>query len=178
MKGILPSLVGSLGSSCRYKRFKQGNYLNFLLCSVINTASSVVPQIPLCRRMNPGQLRLRNCHSDALTTRLDLIHKRYLSCLGCAYQPSTKKKFPNRTLFHFMCVPIRPATWAGSRAGSPCRLICVSGKDGNDDSLCVKVGWETKTRINQRMTLSGKSTSYVLSRQYNAFLLFRSYKVI
>jgi hypothetical protein len=29
MKGILPSLVGSLGSSCRYKRFKQGDYLNF-----------------------------------------------------------------------------------------------------------------------------------------------------
>jgi hypothetical protein len=33
-------------------------------------------------------------------------------------QPSTKYYFSYRTLFHFIS-PHHPATWAGSRAGSP-----------------------------------------------------------
>jgi hypothetical protein len=39
-------------------------------------------------------------------------------CLGCSSQPSTKYFSPHRTLFHFLC-PHRPASKAGSRAGSP-----------------------------------------------------------
>jgi len=37
---------------------------------------------------------------------------------GCSSRPSTKYFFPGRTLFIFLC-PHRPASWAGSRAGSP-----------------------------------------------------------
>ncbi len=42
-------------------------------------------------------------------------------CRSCSSRPNTKYFFPHRTLFRFLC-PHRPASLAGSRAGSPVSL--------------------------------------------------------
>ncbi len=48
------------------------------------------------------------------------MYKRFLSCLDCSSGPSTNYFYPHRTLFHLkVSCPHHPASWAGSRAGSP-----------------------------------------------------------
>jgi hypothetical protein len=55
-------------------------FLREIFCNLINAASSAAPQIPLCQSvlgLNPG---LWHWQSDALTTRLDLIHSIKMTC--------------------------------------------------------------------------------------------------
>ncbi len=65
---------GAVAARKRQACQQQGD---FFLC-VLYTSSFAVPQIPLCQRMmglNTGLLRLRHWLTDALTTRLYLIHR-------------------------------------------------------------------------------------------------------
>jgi hypothetical protein len=48
----------------------------------------------------------------------------FCSALAALSQPSTIYYFPHRTLFHLIS-PHRPATWVGSRAGSPVSVSLV-----------------------------------------------------
>ncbi len=68
--------------------------LFFLLMYDIQHSSSAAPQITLCRRVlgwNPGQLRLRHWLSDALSTRLDLIHFKLDGSFTSAFYPALVK---------------------------------------------------------------------------------------
>ncbi len=73
----------------------------------------------------------------------------FCSALAAEVGPEYKIFFPHRTLFHFFC-PHRPASWTGSRAGSPVSLyvslvltlLAISQTAGND----VKIGLYSKAK--------------------------------
>ncbi len=59
-------------------------------------------------------------------------YKRFLCCLGYSSRPGTKYFFAHRTQYKILC-PHRPASCAGSRAGSPVSLCVCLWKH-----LCVR----------------------------------------
>ncbi len=57
------------------------DFFNFLKSTLLNTALSAAPRTPLCQsrlELNPGLMRLLHWKSGTLTTRLDLILRRWM----------------------------------------------------------------------------------------------------
>ncbi len=116
---ILLLIMSSVFTRC--ENANRGNFLDFVLCSVSNTASSAAPQIPLYRRMlgaNQELLRLRHWQSDALITRQDLIH---VVVKMFPFLFLWKAAFPKRRLSSHICAAVQ-----GSRLWSVIYMALVS----------------------------------------------------
>jgi hypothetical protein len=88
-------------------------------------------------------------------------YKRFLSCLGCASQRSTKYYFPHYTLFPFIS-PHHSATWAGSRAGSPVSVSLVSSIELTDGGGGGRVGGRSQITRPQKSLALYKIIQYSL----------------
>jgi hypothetical protein len=83
----------------------------------------------------------------SLVSSLDLScrYRRFLFCLGCSSQPSTKYYFSHRTLFHFISLR-SPATWVLQSCRVAC--LCVSGRENMSKSAR---GWGLVIMLTNRM---------------------------
>ncbi len=90
-------------------------------------------------------------------------YKRFLFCLSCSSQPSTKYIMnPHRTLFHFIC-PHYPVSWAGSPAASPIsEYLSLIGTHSSQPSIAFL----EERKLDDVLCLPGK-TSHIQLNLFN-----------
>jgi hypothetical protein len=145
MKGI-PSFVGSLGSSCRYKRFKQGHYLNFFYalyqhCFICRPSDSTVSKDEP-RTVATSELSLRCSNHSARSHPQEIFILPWLR-LSAQY----KNKFFLTAHFFTLCVsPFAPQPGQGQSCWVACQLlICVCGTEEKMTIPCV-CRWDGRRR--------------------------------
>ncbi len=113
----------------RWSQYPTTVFLNlwgifFYVCTLFNTDSSAAPQISQCRKilgLNPGKLRLRHWLSDALATRLHLIHTRlHLIHDSATSHPNSTTSHPLSAAFHPLSATFHPHSATSHPRTYPC----------------------------------------------------------
>ncbi len=149
---------------------KQGDFLDFLKCTLFNTASSADLQISLCWRMlgsNPGLLQLRNWQSDTLLGQISsTIHIFSSQDIFCYYILCRFSRIDSYTLTHIF-KPIH------GHIDTPVykHILYLQANISSQDTFCSYIICRLKKDRLPMHTYIDKPVHFNMNKRYNSTLI-------